>query len=293
MPSLQVIKREEAQGNATKPPAVLECLQSYRFGTRFEHDYVGIGNRNDLFIMSIRLNNLTLAYERHPAVHHLTATIAQGEWLAIVGPNGAGKSTLLNAMAGLTTINEGSIEGLCPDTVAYLPQQAQLDNSFPLTVFELVVMGLWAQLGFSKSLSGLQHKQCVDAIAVVGLQGFEHRMINTLSGGQLQRCLFARVLLQDQPVILLDEPFNAIDLKTLTDLTQVIKQWHQNNRTVIMVTHDLDYVQQHCPQTLLLSRECIGHGTTKDILTTGNLKKARQLSEAFDERAHLCMQGAA
>jgi zinc/manganese transport system ATP-binding protein len=288
-----VNKREEAQGHAAKPSAVLECLQSHRFGNRLEHDHVGIGNRNDLFIMSIRLNNLTLAYERHPAVHHLTATIAQGDWLAIVGPNGAGKSTLLNAMAGLTAINEGSIEGLCPNTVAYLPQQAQLDNSFPLTVFELVVMGLWAKLGFSKSLSGLQHKQCVDAIAVVGLQGFEHRMINTLSGGQLQRCLFARVLLQDQPVILLDEPFNAIDLKTLTDLTQVIKQWHQNNRTVIMVTHDLDYVQQHCPQTLLLSRECIGHGTTKDILTTGNLKKARQLSEAFDERAHLCMQGAA
>jgi len=288
-----VNKREEAQGHAAKPSAVLECLQSHRFGNRLEHDHVGTSIRNDLFIMSIRLNNLTLAYERHPAVHHLTATIAQGEWLAIVGPNGAGKSTLLNAMAGLTAINEGSIEGLCPNTVAYLPQQAQLDNSFPLTVFELVVMGLWTQLGFSKSLSGLQHKQCVDAIAVVGLQGFEHRMINTLSGGQLQRCLFARVLLQDQPVILLDEPFNAIDLKTLTDLTQVIKQWHQNNRTVIMVTHDLDYVQQHCPQTLLLSRECIGHGTTKDILTTGNLKKARQLSEAFDERAHLCMQGAA
>jgi zinc/manganese transport system ATP-binding protein len=292
-PPLQVIKYEKAQGNAISPPAVLGCLQSHRFSTRLEYYYVGIGNRNHLFIMSIRLNNLTLAYERHPAVHHITTTIAQGEWLAIVGPNGAGKSTLLNAMAGLTNIHEGSIEGLCPNKVAYLPQQAQLDNSFPVTVFELVVMGLWTKLGFSKSLSESHHKQCVEAIAVVGLQGFEHRMINTLSGGQLQRCLFARVLLQDQPVILLDEPFNAIDLKTLTDLTQVIKQWHKNNRTVIMVTHDLDYVQQHCPQTLLLSRECIGHGTTKDILTTENLRKARQLSEAFDERAHLCMQGAA
>jgi zinc/manganese transport system ATP-binding protein len=292
-PPLQVIRHEEVQGNATNPSAVLECLQSHRFGTRFEYDYVGISHRDNLFIMSIKLNNLTLAYERHPAVHHITTTIGKGEWLAIVGPNGAGKSTLLNAMAGLTNIHEGSIEGLCPNTVAYLPQQAQLDNSFPVTVFELVVMGLWAKLGFSKSLSKSHHKQCADAIAVVGLQGFEHRMINTLSGGQLQRCLFARVLLQDQPVILLDEPFNAIDLKTLTDLTQVIKQWHQNNRTVIMVTHDLDYVQQHCPQTLLLARECIGHGTTKDILTKENLKKARQLSEAFDERAHLCMQGAA
>ncbi|MCG8314092.1 MAG: metal ABC transporter ATP-binding protein [Pseudomonadales bacterium] len=243
--------------------------------------------------MSIRLNNLTLAYDRHPAVHHLTATIAQGEWLAIVGPNGAGKSTLLNAMAGLTTIHEGSIEGLCPDTVAYLPQQTQLDKSFPITVFELVVTGLWGKLGFVKSLSRSQYRQCEEAITAVGLQGFEHRMINTLSGGQLQRSLFARVLLQDQSVILLDEPFNAIDAKTLTDLTRIIKQWHQNNRTVIIVTHDLDYVQQYCPQTLLLARECIGHGTTKDVLTGENLKRAKQLSEAFDERARWCVQGAA
>lgn len=243
--------------------------------------------------MTIQLSNLTLAYERHPAVHHVTATINQGEWLAIVGPNGAGKSTLLNAMAGLTTIDEGSVDGLCPKATAYLPQQAHLDKSFPITVFELVTIGLWTTLGFSKSLSASQHKECEDAIAAVGLQGFEHRMIDTLSGGQLQRSLFARVLLQDQPVILLDEPFNAIDAKTLSDLTQVIKQWHRNERTVIMVTHDLDYVQQHCPQTMLLARECIGHGRTGDVLTSENLKQARQRSEAFDDHASWCQQGAA
>lgn len=243
--------------------------------------------------MSIRLDNLTLAYERHPAVHHLTATIAEGEWLAVVGPNGAGKSTLLNAMAGLTSIHEGSIEGLRPDTVAYLPQQTQLDRSFPITVFELVATGLWSRLGFSKALSALQHRQCEDAIGAVGLQGFENRMIDTLSGGQLQRSLFARVLLQDQSVILLDEPFNAIDAKTLADLTQVIGQWHRARRTVIMVTHDLDYVQQHCPQTLLMARECIGHGLTEDVLTAKNLKRAKQLSEAFDEHAPWCVQDAA
>ena len=243
--------------------------------------------------MTIQLNNLTLAYERHPAVHHLTATIAQGEWLAVVGPNGAGKSTLLDAMAGVTSIHQGSIEGIHPDTVAYLPQQTRLDKSFPITVFELVAMGLWSRLGFSKSLGTPQRKQCEDALAAVGLQGFERRMINTLSGGQLQRSLFARVLLQDQAVILLDEPFNAIDAKTLADLTQVIKQWHQNKRTVVMVTHDLDYVQQHCPQTLLLARECIGHGLTKDVLTAENLTRARQLSEAFDENASWCARAAA
>ena len=139
------------------------------------------------------------------------------------------------------------------------------------------------------SLNSKQREQCEQALAAVGLQGFENRLIGSLSGGQLQRCLFARVLLQDEPIILLDEPFNAIDTKTLTDLTKVIKHWHQNNRTVIMVTHDLDYVRKNCPRSLLLARECIGHGETNNVLTEKNLCKARRISEAFDERAPWCL----
>ena len=243
--------------------------------------------------MTIHITNLTLTYERHPAVHHLTATIPQGDWLAIVGPNGAGKSTLLNAMAGLSTFDEGTINGLDPRTVAYLPQQAQLDKSFPITVLQLVMTGLWEELGFSKSLSHADCERCQEAIAAVGLQGFEHRMIGTLSGGQLQRSLFARVLVQNQPVILLDEPFNAIDTKTLSDLTKVIEQWHENRRTIIMVTHDLEYAKQYCPRAMLLARECISQGPTKKVLTTENLERARKLSESFDEHANDCMQGAA
>ncbi|HEY7772909.1 MAG TPA: metal ABC transporter ATP-binding protein [Marinagarivorans sp.] len=243
--------------------------------------------------MTIQLSNLTLAYDRHPAVHHLTATIAQGEWLAIVGPNGAGKSTLLNAMAGFTQTHEGRIEGLCASQVAYLPQQTLLDKSFPMTVFELVSTGLWHKLGLCKSLTMQQSRQCADALAAVGLDGFEKRMLSTLSGGQLQRSLFARVLVQDQPVILLDEPFNAIDAKTLADLTQVIKQWHQAKRTIIMVTHDLDYVHEYCPQALLLARECIGHGPTKVVLTQENLTRARRLCESFDDHAQWCTKRAA
>ena len=247
----------------------------------------------DLVSMNIQLKDLTQAYERHPAVHHLSATIPQGEWLAVVGPNGAGKSTLLNTMAGLMPVQQGSIEGLNASKVAYLPQQTQLDKCFPISVFELVATGLWTQLGYSKSLSREQHNQCSKAIAAVGLEGFEHRMINTLSGGQLQRSLFARVLLQNHPIILLDEPFNAIDAVTLRDLTDVIKQWHRNNHTIIMVTHDLDYVKAHCPTTLLLARECIDYGKTNAVLTQDNLHRARQLSEAFDEHASWCHRGAA
>ena len=94
-------------------------------------------------------------------------------------------------------------------------------------------------------------------------------------------------------MILLDEPFNAIDSKTLADLTDVIQQWHQNKRTVIMVTHDLEYVQQNCPKTMLLARECIGYGLTEDVLTRKNLKRARQISEAYDDHPELCVQGIA
>ena len=103
--------------------------------------------------MDLRIDNLTISYEHHPAVHHLTASINKGDWLAIVGPNGAGKSTLLNALAGVITDYEGDIVGLCPNQVAYLPQQNQIDKSFPITVFDLVSTGLWKEIGFMRGLS--------------------------------------------------------------------------------------------------------------------------------------------
>ena len=238
--------------------------------------------------MDLRIDNLTISYEHHPAVHHLTASINKGDWLAIVGPNGAGKSTLLNALAGVITDYEGDIVVVCPNQVAYLPQQNQIDKSFPITVFDLVSTGLWKEIGFMRGLSVSQKNTCVSALNAVGLEGFENRLIGTLSGGQLQRSLFARVLVQNQEIILLDEPFNAIDIKTLNDLTEVIKQWHKNKRTVVMVTHDLEYVKEFCPKSLLLARECVDFGATRSVLTEKNLKYARQLSEAFDTNATWC-----
>ena len=238
--------------------------------------------------VSIQINNLTVAYQGHPAVHHLTAIIEHGEWLAVVGPNGAGKSTLLNTLAGLIKQYEGSVQGLDPSQVAYLPQQTQLDKAFPLTVYELITTGLWSRVGFSGRLTSKHFNLCDEAVNAVGLKGFEDRLISSLSGGQLQRSLFARVMIQDQPIILLDEPFNAIDAKTLSDLTGLIRRWHAKRRTVITVTHDLDYVREHCPSSLLLARECLSHGPTKEVLTEENLNRAKHLLEAFDENAPWC-----
>ena len=130
------------------------------------------------------------------------------------------------------------------------------------------------------------------AIAAVGLDGFEARAIATLSGGQLQRMLFARLLVQDAAVILLDEPFTAIDSKTVADLISVVSAWHEDHRTVLAVLHDLDLVREHFPQTLLLAREEIAKGKTDAVLTAENLLKARSMIEAFDRQAQACARAA-
>lgn len=166
----------------------------------------------------IHIDNLTVAYRRHPVVHHVSATIQLGSLTAIVGPNGAGKSTLLNALAGLQRPSEGRIGGYPQRSVGYLPQHSQLDRTFPLNVLELVTAGLWRQIGPLGRVRASQRASVASAIEQVGLAGFEKRAIGSLSGGQFQRALFARLIVQDTPIILLDEPFNAIDQKTVNAL---------------------------------------------------------------------------
>ncbi len=239
---------------------------------------------------AIDFNNLTLGYDRHPAVHHLDTSIDGGSLTALIGPNGAGKSTLLKGIIGELKPLEGSIALIHQDRaeIAYLPQQAEIDRSFPVTVHDLVAMGLWQHIGPFGGIDRRHTQRIAHAIAAVGLTGFERRTIGTLSGGQMQRALFARLLLQDAPIILLDEPFTSIDSKTSSDLMALIHRWHGEHRTILAVLHDLDQVRRHFPQTMLLARELIAHGETATVLTSEALFKARQLSEAFDQNAALC-----
>ena len=173
----------------------------------------------------ITLRDLTLGYDGHPAVHHLSGAIAPGALLAVVGPNGAGKSTLIKALAGLLTPIGGHIDGLAGQRVAYLPQQAALERGFPIGVGEFAAMGLWHETGAFGGFSRAQRERVRAALAAVGLEGHARQPIDTLSGGQLQRTLFARLMLQDAPVLLLDEPFSAIDQRTTVDLLQLLRQW--------------------------------------------------------------------
>ena len=236
---------------------------------------------------AIVLHDLTLGYDRHPAVHHLDATIAVGSLTAIVGPNGAGKSTLLKGIVGALRPLKGRI-ALTKSRVAYLPQQAEIDRSFPVSVRDLVAMGLWAEIGAFGRLRAAHADRIAHALAAVGLTGFEQRPIGELSGGQMQRVLFARLLLQEAEVILLDEPFTAIDAKTAADLMAQVARWHGEGRTVVAVLHDLDTVRARFPYTLMIARELVAHGPTAQVLTAANLLRARQMCEAFDDDAPVC-----
>ncbi len=236
----------------------------------------------------IVLRDLTLGYDRHPAVHHLNLSIAPGSLVAVVGPNGAGKSTLVKAMAGVLAPLTGHIEGLAPESIAWLPQHSELDTRFPIDVRGLVTTGLWRQLGALGRLRAAHRQSCETALAAVGLTGFGSRGLDTLSGGQLQRALFARLILQDAPVVLLDEPFAAVDNRTSADLLALLHRWQQQGKTVIVVLHDLAQVRAHFPITLLLARELVAYGATAAVLTTKNWAQAQHMQEPFDDNAPLC-----
>ncbi len=239
---------------------------------------------------AITLHDVTVAYRGHPAVHHVSGQFNTGSLTAVVGPNGAGKSSLLAAIMGHLPLAQGRVELLdrLQGHIAWLPQRSEIDRSFPISVQDLVGLGHWRQLGSLRAL-GAPHKQAVvQALAAVGLVGFERRVISELSTGQFQRALFARVLLQDAPVILLDEPFNAIDARTTADLLDLVQRWHKQGRTVIAVLHDIEQVRTHFPQTLLLARRCVAWGPTATALDAHNLFLARQMAEAWDESAPAC-----
>lgn len=235
----------------------------------------------------IRFSDLTVGYGSHAAIHHLNGKIRQGSLTAIVGPNGSGKSTLIKAIVGLLKPIGGSCR-IATDGLAYLPQQSELDRSFPARVRDLVALGLWRRRGLLGRIRAEDRQAIAAALCAVGLEGFGARPLDSLSGGQLQRALFARVVVQDAGLILLDEPFNAVDEKTIRDLIALIHRWHDEGRTVVVVAHDLDLVREAFPETLLLARRPIAWGPSAEVVTAENMQRARQFQEAWDEKAPWC-----
>ena len=231
------------------------------------------------------LSGLTVVYDRRAAVRDVAGQFAPGSLTAVVGPNGAGKSTLVKAIAGTLSTAPGMINrgGLLAHDLGYLPQAAEIDRSFPLSVADTVLLGAWRRTGALRGVDAAIAGQAQSALRTVGLTGLERRPVGALSAGQFQRVLFARLLLQDAPVMLLDEPFNAIDSRTTRDLLGLLGRWHGEGRTVVAVLHDLDQVRALFPDTLLMARDLIAWGPTESVLTPANLLRAREAAEAWDD----------
>lgn len=239
----------------------------------------------------VSVRDLTVTYDRHPAVHHVSGDFAKGSLTAVVGPNGAGKSTLIKTIVGLLSPAEGRVafNGIHPRDAAFLPQSAAIDDGFPISVMDVVLMGLWRRIGAFRGIGAKERQAALDALAMVGLEDFETRSFGSLSAGQRQRVLFARLVAADSPLILLDEPFTALDARTTLDLLRLVQRWHEEGRTVIAVLHDFEQVRRFFPESLLLARELIAWGPTETVLTAEHLRRARAMSENWDEDAEICL----
>jgi zinc/manganese transport system ATP-binding protein len=214
----------------------------------------------------IRLRDVTVRYGRRIALEAVSGEFDSGSLTAVVGANGAGKSTLLAAIAGVKRLAGGVVTRAARQRLAYLPQVAAIDLGYPLTLCELITLGGWREFGAFRSPGTALRARVAEVAETVGLAGRLARSIGEISVGELQRALFARLILQDATVILLDEPFAAVDAQTMSVLLDQVVRWHREGRTVIAVLHDLDLVQAHFPSTVVLARRCVAWGATEVAL---------------------------
>jgi manganese/iron transport system ATP-binding protein len=211
---------------------------------------------------------------------HVTLTIQHGSQVAVVGPNGAGKSTLFKALVGLIPLDSGSIQihseplendHLC---VSYVPQREEVDLRFPITVKEVIMMGRYRQYGLLGSPSARDNEVVNLALQQLGIQKLAKQSLNELSGGQLQRVFLARALAQEPHILLMDEPFNGVDLSTQEATFQLLADLKQQNVTVLVSTHDLNMAASKFDAIVLLKRKLIAYGTPSEVLKRENLTAA-------------------
>jgi zinc/manganese transport system ATP-binding protein len=204
----------------------------------------------------VTLHAITLRHAERTILSGLSGRFESGSQTALIGANGSGKTTLLRAIAGLHPVAEGRIDrsNLQQADIALLAQGSHLDRSFPITCRDVVALAA-TRLGPFRSIGKDRMAATRAALDRVGLLAMENRPIQALSTGQFQRVLFARTIVQDARLILLDEPFTAVDAATTRLLLSVIQDWHDQGRTVITVLHDMDLVRRHFPHTLLLTEQ--------------------------------------
>jgi ABC-type Mn2+/Zn2+ transport system ATPase subunit len=242
---------------------------------------------------NLQVSDLTVSYNRIPALHHIAFEVSCGQCVALLGPNGAGKSTLLKSLAGLVPRETGRIafhgrevRGATQD-FAYLPQRENIDWDFPTTVRGLVEMGRYLRIGWWRRYGADDAKAVDEAIAAMHLGPLAHRQISALSGGQQQRAFLARALAQQAHVFLLDEPFTGLDKPTQDNLKQMLRTLKEQGKLIIASHHDLLTVPELFDQVILLNGELIGAGPVGEVFTESLIQKTYQIPAfAGPEAAH-------
>lgn len=239
-----------------------------------------VAEENSRLSSPLAVRGLTVSYGQKPAVFSVDMTVVPGAMTAIIGPNGAGKSTLLKAalgildpLAGQTTVF-GKPVGKSRDRIAYVPQRASVDWDFPTRVIDVVLMGLYRQLGLLGRVTATHRAKAMDCLARVGMEGFATRQIGQLSGGQQQRVFLARALAQDADLYLLDEPFAGVDAATEKAIIAVLKSLRDAGKTVVAVHHDLSTVAEYFDHVFLINTRRVAEGSVQHAFTEENLQAA-------------------
>ena len=229
---------------------------------------------------AISIKNLFIAYQQNQVVHDLNFAVPVGSLLAIVGPNGSGKTSLIKAIMGLLSPTKGEIlifDQPCTTQrkkIAYIPQRSSVDWNFPATSLDIVLMGSYGKLSFGQRPGQQEKEQALHALTQVNMANFVNTPISQLSGGQQQRLFIARALVQDAEIYLLDEPFVGVDITTETIVFNLFKQLQQQNKTIVVVHHDLLTVKKYFDTVLLMNKTAIAFGPTATTMTSALITKA-------------------
>ncbi|MEN9215868.1 MAG: metal ABC transporter ATP-binding protein [Gloeomargarita sp. HHBFW_bins_162] len=231
--------------------------------------------------LSIELENVTVTYHEKVALHGVNLSLKSGSIVGLVGMNGSGKSTLFKTIMGFITPKTGRvhIEGLPihlaqkRGSVAYLPQTEQVDWQFPVSVYDVVMMGRYGYMNFMRIPRPVDRRLVQDSLQRVEMWALRHRQIGELSGGQKKRAFLARALAQQAKILLLDEPFNGVDVKTERAMIQLLMELKNLGHTVLVSTHDLTSISTFCDQTIFINQTILAYGATEEVFTPENLTR--------------------
>ncbi len=237
------------------------------------------GARFEARVPAIQVSDLTVAYDYTPVLWDIDLDVPEGVIMGVIGPNGAGKSTLIKAILDIVPIAAGSVQVFGSPfrrnrkRVGYIPQRTSVDWDFPTTVFDVVLMGCYGRLGWIRRPTVHDREAAMDAIATVGMTEYATRQIGELSGGQQQRTFLARALMQQSDIYLMDEPFQGVDALTEKAIVGVLRDLKRGGKTVVVVHHDLQTVEQYFDCVTMLNVRKIVDGPSSEVFTEENLKR--------------------